>query len=741
MAPRRADRDDRAWDSERERFVAAVRETLAEQRQAIADEREAEADARERAMDTRESGIDLWEDEHGRFSPEAANARQAERQLRIEAAARRAKAGELRDTAAKRRPASERWALGGDLARQFAVLAAEFYSDDTLDGVLRRITDGAVMMIGACDAASVTFAHLGRFWTPSATDPLAEEIDALQYRMEEGPCIEATQAPLSETSGGWERWPRLAESASVLPIECVLSCRVATGEARREPEAAALNLYSFQHEGFDQAERQAAVILAAHASVAVAVAKERQAVGQAEETFRQALVSRQVIGQATGMLMERQRLSGDEAFDILRRASQRMNVKVRDVAANLASGRVVVDHGKRPDFDQLGRVLDEMLDRAHTIPPHELPLLANDVAERVGVVSTTVFLADFGQRRLIPFTDRPTVEAFDIDGTLGGRAFIQGEPVELLHDHGVTLWVPLVDGVERLGVVHFELDRIDDDRRGTLTKVAALLAAETVSRGQYSDAVTLTRRTREMTLAAELQWRLMPPQAVTTRGVKVAAALEPSYVVAGDAYDYACNDTLLHLAVVDAIGHDLHATLVSGLAVGAYRHARRRHLDLARSAEEMEAALQQQFGGETFATAVLAELDTSSGELAYINAGHPPPLLLRQGRIVGPLDTSHRLPVGIGHINPATAAIGRTRLQPQDRVLFYTDGMIEARSATGKGFGLERLEAFIRRHLTDGRSDPEILRRLMHSVVDHHHGRLDDDATMVMVYWDPTAEE
>ena len=576
---------------ERERFLVAVRETLA-------DERDARADARERAMDARESAIDSREQDLG-WARTDVERRQAERLTRAGAAERHAEAAERRRQAAAPAPVSERWRLDGQVARQFALLAAELYAEETLQDVLRRITERAATLIPACNVASITFAHRGRYWTPSAGGPVAEEFDHLQYRSGEGPCMEATQLPLVAMAGDWRRWPRLAQVVPADPVRSVLSCRVETGDGRRQPESAALNLYSYRAEGFDQDGRDAAVILAAHASVAVAVTKERDAVTQTEENFRNALASRQVIGQATGMLMERQQLSGADAFDVLRRASQRMNVKLRDVATGIAAGSETIGETEQPDFERLGRLLDEMLDRAHTVPPDQLPTLGEHAGERVGVRATTVYLTDFSQRRLIPFADRYGAEPFEIEGTVGGRAFIQGVAVEVHHDHGVILWVPLVDGVERLGVVQFELDRLDESRRGVLTKVAALLATEVVSRGQYSDAMTLIRRPHKMTLAAEMQWQMMPPPAFTSRGTRLAAAVEPSHLVAGDAYDYAYNDTILHLAVVDAIGHDLHASLVSGLAVGAYRHARRRRLDLGRTAAEngrrIERAVRRRF--------------------------------------------------------------------------------------------------------------------------------------------------
>jgi hypothetical protein len=760
---------------ERELFLAAVRETLADHRETAADERDLIADARERAVDAREANLDLRErrlegrhgtegrerqlegrerqlegrerqlegrhgpegreDLLGQTDPAATVRRQRLRRPRDAESRRRA---EHRWVQAGRRDVSERWKLGGEMTRQFAFLAAELYCEDTLEAVLRRITAAAVTAVPGCDVATVTFVEGGRYWTPVASDPSGETLDRVQYSLRQGPCVDATESAVCEGSGDWSRWPALAEPFNSRSVNAVLSCRIAVGAGRQRPDKASLNFYSTVSGGFEPESRDAATILAAHASVAVGTARERAAASETLEGFRQALASRQVIGQATGMLMERQGITAEDAFDILRRASQRMNVKLRDVAASLATSRQpIVGESERPDYEQLGRALDYMLDASHTVRADRLPMLTHNAAERFGVTSTTVFLPDVADRRLLPFAD-PGAQPFDIDGTVGGRAYIGGEPVELHHDDGtVTLWAPLIDGVERVGVVAFSVDGIDDNRRGALAKIVALLAGELVTRGQYSDAVRTARRESEMTITAEMTWERTPPPAFSSDAVSLAAGLQPSYTVAGDAYDYAYNHPDLHLAVIDAVGHDLRAGLIADLVVSAYRHARRRGEALQESVASIDAIINSHFAGDSFATAIVASLDTTNGSLTFVNAGHPPPLLLREGQIIGALDAPLRPPLGLGDtIRPGTSTgIGYTQLEPDDRILFYTDGIIEARSATGEDFGLHRLEDFIRRHLTSGRSDSEFVRRLIHAVVDHHHGQLNDDATLVVLRW------
>jgi phosphoserine phosphatase RsbU/P len=135
-----------------------------------------------------------------------------------------------------------------------------------------------------------------------------------------------------------------------------------------------------------------------------------------------------------------------------------------------------------------------------------------------------------------------------------------------------------------------------------------------------------------MGVAAEVIWQLLPPPTFATDNVTISGVVEPAYEVGGDVFDYAFNDPVLHGAIFDAVGHGLESSLVATLTVNAYRNARRSRAPLADTFGRVDRVLGEWFTPATFATGHLVELDTAMGELRWINAGHPAPLLLRSGR-------------------------------------------------------------------------------------------------------------
>jgi serine phosphatase RsbU (regulator of sigma subunit) len=303
----------------------------------------------------------------------------------------------------------------------------------------------------------------------------------------------------------------------------------------------------------------------------------------------------------------------------------------------------------------------------------------------------------------------------------------------------VILWVPLTNGVDRLGVVQFDLDRIDAYRRGSISIIAKLLASEIVAKGQYTDVVAIARRTRELSLSAELQWNMLRPLTFATDDVTLAAAVEPSYGVGGDGYDYANNNGIFHAALFDAVGHDLDASIVANLFVATFRWCRRRGLDLETTAQTIDQIINERFPDAKYATGILAELNVATGAFRWINAGHPAPILICGDRIVGPLESAPAPPLGLAaYLGEPAGTVNEVSLQPGDRVLLYTDGLVEARMAGGEDFGLGRLREFIHRAVASGFSGGETVRRLAHAVVDHHGDHLRDDATIVLVHWHPS---
>jgi Stage II sporulation protein E (SpoIIE) len=183
-----------------------------------------------------------------------------------------------------------------------------------------------------------------------------------------------------------------------------------------------------------------------------------------------------------------------------------------------------------------------------------------------------------------------------------------------------------------------------------------------MTKGQYTDAYFLARRRHPMGLAAEMQWQLLPPLTFVTPRVVIAGLLEPAYEVAGDAFDYALNGDTAHLAIIDPVGHDPTASILAAVTLGSYRHSRRVGLGLNDTHAAMDQLIATQFGGETFVTGQLAQLDCATGRLQWLNTGHPRPLLVRRAKVVDTLACNPAPPLGLG--------VGSTRspLRPSNRM-------------------------------------------------------------------------
>lgn len=317
---------------------------------------------------------------------------------------------------------------------------------------------------------------------------------------------------------------------------------------------------------------------------------------------------------------------------------------------------------------------------------------------------------------------------------MAGRCFRQLELRQT--DGGRRVWVPLLDGLERLGVLHLQFpasaDRAPDEQ---LHAFAALVAELIVVKNAYGDLFARVRRRQPLSLAAEIAWNLLPPLTYGTDRLVIACVLAPAHDVGGDSFDYAVDADTARFAVFDAMGHGIHAGLLATVAVGAYRNARRRGLDLRATATAVDSAIATTFTGEQFVTAVLAELDLASGQLRWHTAGHPAPLLLRGARVVKTLETDPGLPLGQAGIWGATPSVAQESLEPGDRLLLFTDGVTDARSADGEFFGVERLTDLVGRQAGAGQPAPETMRRLMHAILAHQDGALQDDATTLLLEW------
>lgn len=379
-------------------------------------------------------------------------------------------------------------------------------------------------------------------------------------------------------------------------------------------------------------------------------------------------------------------------------------------------------------------VVARLLRQSHLMRPEQLPNYVAEAARDLGASGCHIHLVSRDQRSLVSLLSHPEVDtdrSLSLDGTVAGRAYRHTEVI--VSTDGQRLWVPLLDGTERLGVLEVFTASEDDAHtlREPLLPFAALVAELIVSKGQYTDSYERARRALPMGVGAEMLWRQLPPLTFATDRFVITAQLEPWHEVGGDGFDYSIDGDTLRLAVFDGMGHGLGATLLTSVALAAYRNARRAGQDLIQTAKSIDQALEH-FGDDSFVTAVFAELDLTSGSLSTLCAAHPAPLLVRDGRSLGELVTEPGFPLGFGQRDDT---IITSSLQPGDRLLMFSDGVIEARSSDGEFFGTDRLIEMLVREESNQQPPPETLRRLIVAVLDHQQGTLQDDATLLLLEW------
>jgi ANTAR domain/GAF domain len=340
--------DERAWAQQRRDFVAFERERTADARDQAADSRDKTADEREDAADARDRILRRWEDEVRR-SGHGGRLRQAAVQ------ASRLDLAVVRRMAEQRRSAQLGVAGGGSrpappqpsgtgpaengslLTASFAALAQELITESALAPALQRLLTLMVGVVAGCDCASIWFVAGTETGPNVATDDSAATLDAVQFHEREGPAVAALSArtpvyvaDLSRLGDGL--LPAAADAASVSSALC-LGLSVKRSGAWQS--LGVISLYGPDCDAFCEADREIVEVFAAFAAAMIDLEQTRRDLRQREAALHRSLSTRDIIGQAKGILMERERLSAGQAFDRLRRASQGLNVKLSDIAWKL----------------------------------------------------------------------------------------------------------------------------------------------------------------------------------------------------------------------------------------------------------------------------------------------------------------------------------------------------------------------------------------------------------------------
>jgi serine phosphatase RsbU (regulator of sigma subunit) len=345
-------------------------------------------------------------------------------------------------------------------------------------------------------------------------------------------------------------------------------------------------------------------------------------------------------------------------------------------------------------------------------------------------LTARLWLADYRQvvLRSVDDNDRTSEQASVTEGPIG-RVYASQRHAVLVSQQGSIAYLPLHARGERLGVLQVTADfALGGEEVVQLEDIATALATELIAAMRITDHFERPRRNRALTVAAEMQWALLPPTGYRDDRVILAGLVEPAYSVAGDAFDWSVASETVTIAVFDGAARGVTAALATGLCVNALRNARRAPVSLADQVALADQALYAYFGGESHISTLVVQLDLRTGSAVAIDAGSPQLLVIRDGQ-VNTVGLEPQLPLGMfeeTHYReqPLTFA-------PGDRLIIVSDGVHAA--GTPVAFGVTALRQAI--DATVDSSPPETVRHLIAALHAHHSGELEDDAVVLCLDW------
>jgi serine phosphatase RsbU (regulator of sigma subunit)/ribosomal protein L12E/L44/L45/RPP1/RPP2 len=328
---------------------------------------------------------------------------------------------------------------------------------------------------------------------------------------------------------------------------------------------------------------------------------------------------------------------------------------------------------------------------------------------------------------VLPFDGGPAEQAIRTQ-----QVQIAGPDARRSASNGGGQWLvfaPVTERGEAIGVLELTLPTAPDAAGvAEIARLAHVLAFVVIANRRHTDLFEWGQRTRPLSLSAEIQHRLLPgPQTCDAGSFTLAGWLEPAATIAGDTFDFSLERDVLHVSLTDAMGHGVAAALTATLCVGALRNARNRGASLLEQVTTTNQALVDHTaasGLEDFVTGLIGRVDLRTGSVELVNAGHVAPYLVRESRPV-PLDLPAHLPLGM-FVDTAYSTT-RVDLQPGDRLVFLTDGMVE-RNAVGVDFPAAIAA-------TSTLHPREAVRALADRVLEATRDELNDDATVLCLDW------
>lgn len=349
--------------------------------------------------------------------------------------------------------------------------------------------------------------------------------------------------------------------------------------------------------------------------------------------------------------------------------------------------------------------------------------LAEELVKAYSITDTELLLVDYRLAALIPLGD---AEPLTRPGHPAWRSFDhQSEVVE-----GQAVYLPVTARGDRLGVLRLAPVPADVIVQSELSEVARQLAHELAAVRLSTDRYLVAARTRRLTLAAEMQWELLPGRSRSRPSFSLAGQLEPAYAVRGDSFDWADDSSRLWLSTVNGSGEGVAAAALTSLGTYALRNARRAGLPLADQAALADQAVYAHYRGEQHLAVLLLEVDLMTGRVTAIDAGSPRMLLLREGEVTN-VALEAQLPLGM--FDGTDYRPQWFSLNPGDRLFIVSDGVFEAASEKAGAYGDAALARFVRR--THAAAPLDAVRSLLGDLRAFVSADLVDDAVAVCLDW------
>ncbi|MBV1939331.1 PP2C family protein-serine/threonine phosphatase [Streptomyces sp. BV286] len=368
--------------------------------------------------------------------------------------------------------------------------------------------------------------------------------------------------------------------------------------------------------------------------------------------------------------------------------------------------------------------------------PHQLLDAVREVlCGRYAAREVELFMADYGLTVLQPVSALPhTLAPLSVHTGPAGRAFGAQEPVtEECAGGAARIHLPVTVRGDRLGVLSVTLPSADAaaECAAELVEVAEVLGHEVVVAERDTDLYLQARRKDRLTLAAEMQWQLLPARSCAGPQYALGAQLQPAYAVFGDNFDWSATADHLMLYVTNGMGEGIEASLLTSLGINALRNARRAGIPIADQAALADQAIHAHYRGDAYLSVLLLDLELSTGRLQVVDAGSPQMLRLRD-RTVTAVDFDAQLPLGMFEESDYVAQ--EFTIEPGDRLVFVSDGVHAVAGPGGERYGERALaRAISSTSLVPPAEVPgAVLRELT-----GHRGEIeaDDDALVVCVDW------